>query len=154
MDNYVKAMAVMEELFARDCQFAMATAQGNVPSVRIVDTYWKDGAFYIVTHNSLQKVKELEGNEHVALCSQMNRFSGRGRNIGHPLKPENKAIRDTLTRVFEPWYHAHNDEGDAGMCIVKVQPEQGFFSKDGTGYKVDFAAQTAESFPFDFAPIE
>ena len=76
---------------------------------------------------------------------------------GHPLQPENSEIRAKLIQVFAPWYFEHNNENDENMCYVKVEPDSGFFHKDGTGYKVDFAAKTAERAPFSpdvIMPVE
>lgn len=150
METYRTAMALMRELFGRDYTFALATTEGKVPSVRFVDTFYDGAAFYVVTHERSQKVKELTKNPNVALCNKLYRFSGTARNIGHPHKAENGAIRGKLMQVFEPWYLAHNNEDDPGMCYVRIMPEYGFIYQDGTGYKIDFEKKTAERFPFDF----
>lgn len=154
MDNYEKALQTMNELFAKDCQFAMATVKGNTPSVRIVDTFFEDGSFYVVTYSKSQKVQELEENSQVSLCNEFYRFSGNAYNIGHPLLLENTAIREKLIKVFEPWYFAHNNENDENMCYVKIELEEGFFYKDKIGYKVNFKLKEAEQFPFDYDPDE
>lgn len=96
MSDLETAMIVMTELFSKDCVFALATSNENKPSVRMIDTYYKDGAFYAVTYANSEKVKELETNEKVALCNQAYRFDGIACNIGHPLKSENSAIREKL----------------------------------------------------------
>lgn len=150
MDIYEKALQIMNELFAKDCQFAMATVKGNKPSVRIVDTFFENDSFYVVTYSKSQKVQELEENSQVSLCNEFYRFSGNAYNIGHPLLLENKAIREKLIKVFEPWYFAHNNEDDENMCYVKIEVKEGFFYKDGIGYKVNFQLKEAEQFPFDF----
>lgn len=150
MELYQKAMQVMEELFAKDYQFAMATVRDSRPSVRFIDTYYKDGAFFVVTYAKSQKVQDLESNSQVALCNRLYRFSGNGYNIGHPSLPENQEIREKLIQVFEPWYFAHNNENDPNMCYVKIELTEGFFYKDGTGYKVDFQQKTAKQIPFNF----
>ncbi len=150
MDVYEKSIHVMNELFARDYQFAMATVKDNTPSVRFVDTFYESGSFYVVTHSKSQKVQELKINNQVSLCNKLYRFSGSGYNIGHPLLTENRAIREKLIKVFEPWYFAHNNENDENMCYVKIELKEGFFYKDGTGYKVSFQQKEAEQFPFDF----
>jgi hypothetical protein len=146
---FQQAMQVMSDLFARDCQFAMATARDNRPSVRYVDTFYEDGSFFVVTYANSQKVQELNVNSHVALCNGFYRFRGRAYNLGHPLQPENQEIRSKLIKVFEPWYFAHNDENDEHMCYVEIKLTDGFFYKDGTGYQVDFEQETAEAFPFE-----
>ena len=153
MNAYEKAMSAMGELFARDCQFALATAVDNVPSVRVVDTYYDAGGFYIVTYGKSQKAKQMEENAHVALCHNLYRFNGTAHRIGHPLDARNTGIREKLIDVFAPWYFAHNDENDPHMCYIRIDLIDGFFHKDGTGYKVDFTAKEADAFPFDFNPV-
>jgi len=150
MDTYEKALQVMNELFAKDSQFAMATVNGNTPSVRFVDTFFENGSFYVVTYSKSQKVQELKDNSQVSLCNKLYRFSGNANNIGHPLLLENRAIRENLIKVFEAWYFAHNNENDENMCYVKIEIKEGFFYKDGTGYKVNFQLKEVEQFPFDF----
>lgn len=150
MSDFKRAMSVMAELFGKDCVFALATADGNVPFVRMVDAYYENGAFYVVTCADSQKVGELEANERVSMCAEACRFSGIARNIGHPLSPQNAAIRQSLTRVFAPWYFKHNDEGNEKMCYVKIEPHRGFFYLNGTGYDVDFENKEVKSFPFVF----
>lgn len=150
MNTFEKGLNILEELFSRDYQFALATCENNSPSVRFVDSFYSNGAFYIVTYNKSQKVKEIESNPKVSLCNKLYRFTGNAYNIGHPLKKENKDIRNKLTDVFKDWYFEHNDESDENMCYVKVELESGFFYKDGTGYKLDFKTKQADEFTFNF----
>jgi len=150
MEVFEKSLKVMNELFARDYQFAFATANNNIPSIRFVDTYFDDGCFYIVTYAKSKKVKELEVNKNVSLCNKLYNFRGVAYNLGHPLKPENSEIREKLISAFEPWYFEHNNENDENMCYVKVELTNGFFYKNGTGFKVDFMAQKADEFPFEY----
>lgn len=149
MNIYEKALSVMKELFEKDCQFSLATAKENIPSVRVVDTYFKDEAFYVVTYSNSQKCKEIASNSNVSLCNNFYRFNGNAYNIGHPLKEENKELREILIKVFEPWYFAHNNEEHEHMCYVKIELKDGFFYKDGTGYKVNFKLKEAKEFPFN-----
>ncbi|KNY25312.1 pyridoxamine 5'-phosphate oxidase [Pseudobacteroides cellulosolvens] len=150
MSTYEKSLEILSELFSKDYQFALATSNENVPSVRFIDTYYEDCAFYIVTYEKSQKVIEMHGNKKVALCNKLYRFSGTAYILGHPLKDENKNIRSKLIEVFSSWYFKHNNENDENMCYIKIQLDSGFFYKDGIGYKVDFHAKTAEEFPFEF----
>lgn len=150
MDIYEKAIQIMNELFAKDYQLAMATVKGHTPSLRFVDTFFEDDSFYVVTHSKSQKIQELKDNSQVSLCNKLYRFSGNAYNIGHPLLLENRAIREKLIKVFEPWYFAHNNENDENMCYVKIKLHEGFFYKDGTGYKVNFQLKEVEQFPFDY----
>lgn len=148
MSALEKSMEVLSELFGKDVTFVLATASDNVVSARVVDAYYNNGVFWIVTYAKSNKVKDIESNPNIALCNNFHTFKGKACNAGHPLKEDNKAIREKLIRVFEPWYFAHNDENDEHMCYVKIVPESGVFHKDGTGYRVDFIGKTAEEFPF------
>ncbi|RII33480.1 pyridoxamine 5'-phosphate oxidase family protein [Clostridium chromiireducens] len=150
MTTYEKSLNVLEELFAKDYQFALATSNDNTPSVRFVDTFYDKSAFYIVSYAKSQKVKEIENNPKITMCNKLYRFTGIAHNIGHPLLEENLRIREKLTKAFEPWYFAHNNESDENMCYIKIELKQGFFYKDGTGYKIDFENREAEEFPFTF----
>jgi uncharacterized pyridoxamine 5'-phosphate oxidase family protein len=49
MTTFEKSLKVLNDLFAKDYQFALATLENDAPSVRIVDTYYNEGVFYIVT---------------------------------------------------------------------------------------------------------
>ncbi|MTK09986.1 MAG: pyridoxamine 5'-phosphate oxidase family protein [Hungatella sp.] len=150
MNAYEEGLGVLETLFARDYQFALATSNNNIPAVRFIDTFYDNGAFYIVTSQKSNKVKEIEQNPVVSLSKDLYRFTGFARNIGHPLLEENLKIREKLIKAFEPWYFAHNNENDENMCYIRVDLNQGLFYKDGTGFKVNFDNKTAEKFPFIF----
>lgn len=153
MDNYENAIKLMEKLFSRDYQFAMATTADNIPSLRFIDAYFNNGAFYAVTYANTHKVKEIAVNPNVALCSRKGySFSGKAYNIGHPLLPENSEIRSKLINAFESWYFKHNNEND-DICILKIKPESGFVHKDEMGYKINFIAKTAEIAPFNFDTV-
>ena len=150
MNVYEKALQVMIDLFKKDYQFALATVKDNKPSIRYIDTYYENETFYLVTYSQSQKVQEILSNNQVALCRNLYRFSGKAYLIGHPLLEENKEIREKLIRVFNPWYFEHNNEKDENMCYMKIELEEGFLYKDGTGYKVNFIQKEAEQFPFEF----
>jgi general stress protein 26 len=150
MTTYEQAKRVLEELFAKDYQFALATSDNTTPSVRLVDTFYDNGAFYIVSYAKSQKAKEIEKNPEIAMCNKLYRFSGKAYNIGHPLSEDNHAIREKLIKAFESWYFAHNNENDEEMCYLRIDLKHGFFYKDGTGYKIDFENRTADKFPFTF----
>ena len=151
MNDFENAIRVMKELFGRDYQFTLSTCRDNIPSSRFVDTYFDGESFYVVTYRLSQKVTEIESNPNVSLCSiKMHAFSGLAYNIGHPLKAENAEVRSVLVKAFEPWYFEHNNEADENMCYLKINPTTGFFHRDGTGYRIDFAEKTVETFPFVF----
>ena len=49
MNAYEEGLVVLDTLFARDYQFALATSNNNIPAVRFIDTFYNNRAFYIVT---------------------------------------------------------------------------------------------------------
>ena len=150
MNVYEEGLQVMEKLFAKDCAFALATAAAGAPDVRMVDVFYDDGSFYIVTHENSAKARQIAETPAVSFCAQCFRFYGEAKSVGHPLKPENAGIRAKLVRAFAPWYFRHNDENDEGMCYLRAELKKGFFYCDGTGYDMNFADKTAQSFPFVF----
>lgn len=149
INSYENALTVMNELFAKDFQFALATASNNIPSLRFIDTYFDGEFFYAITHSDSEKMKEIAINPNVALCcDRMYSFSGKARSIAHPLSPVNTEIRKKLVTAFESWYFNHNDENDECLCILQIEPNTGFIHKNGIGYKINFIEKTAEEFPF------
>lgn len=149
MSEYQQCLEIMTNLFSKDFPFNFATAKGNMPAVRVVDTYYDNEAFWIVTYSKSNKVIEIESNPNAALCSNLYSFKGKAFNVGHPLKESNKRIREKLIKVFESWYFIHNDENDENMCYVKFVPESGFFYKDGTGYKVNYVNKEVKKSLFE-----
>lgn len=149
MTSYEKSLKVMEDLFGKDVFFALATSHNDVPSIRMVDVFYDNGSFWIVTNGRSNKVNDIKSNPNVALCNHLYRFKGKAYYAGHPLCENNKEIRNKLIKAFEPWYFAHNNENDENMCYIRVDLQEGFFFKDGTGYKVDFENKMTEEFPFD-----
>lgn len=153
MKLYKKSMDIMNELFGRNYQFALATSYYDMPSVRFVDTFYYDESFYFVTDANSKKVKDIEANPNVSLCNKEYRFSGSAYNIGHPLEKHNAEIREKLLLAFEPWYFKRNSEKDENLTYIKIKLSNGFFYKDGRGYIVDFINNEVEDFPFEFNKI-
>lgn len=149
MNSFDESMIVMNELFGKDYQFALATTINDMPSIRFVDAFFDKGSFYIVTYDNTQKIKEINTNKNVSLCNEMYNFSGIAKNIGHPLDKKNHEIRKKLVKVFEPWYFIHNDESDEKMCYIEIKVTHGFCYKDGIGYKMDFINKKAKKISFE-----
>ncbi|NTV78828.1 MAG: pyridoxamine 5'-phosphate oxidase family protein, partial [Clostridiales bacterium] len=96
MDKFEKSMDVMKALFEKDFQFALATCVDQIPSVRYVDTFYSEGAFYMVTYKTSQKVREIEKNKNISMCHKLIRFRGEAYDIGHPLDEKKASIRAKL----------------------------------------------------------
>lgn len=149
--EYREVLRLLEAQFGKDCQFALATAADGRPTVRFVDACCFGGGFHIVTNAASRKARQIQVNPNVSLTSRrMHTFTGKAHLIGHPLEPQNAQVRERLIEAFRPWYFRHNDESSADMCYIRVDPEEGFFHRDGVGYRIDFLKKSAEAFPFVF----
>ena len=140
MTDFETALAIMDERFGRDRMISLATAVDNLPSVREVNGYYRDGSFYIITHALSGKMQQIALNPRVALSGEW--FSGHGlaENLGHVLKEENRELILTLRQVFSSWYHnGHVDETDPNTCILRVRLTDAVLFKDGTRYAIDYA---------------
>lgn len=119
------------------------------PSARIVDAYYEDGAFYIVTHVSSNKMKEIMINPEVAVCVIVENFTARGIgvNLGWVCDEKNTEIITKLRNTFAAWYYNANNEEDKGTCILKLQLTKGswYDAHEGIGTEIDFINKTAKS---------
>ena len=139
MTEHKKALAIMDDRFGRDRMISLATSVDDLPSVREVNGYYRDGSFYIITHALSAKMEQSARNPRVALSGEW--FSGHGlaENLGHVLKEENRELMSTLRQVFSSWYHnGHVDETDPNTCIIRVRLTDAVLWKDGVRYKMDF----------------
>lgn len=148
MRAYSECLEVLQQLFGREYSFMLATVKNNEPSVGMVDTIYEDGAFWIVTYATAGKADDISSNPNVALANRFHNFKGKAYYMGHPLKPENRKIRERMIQAFHGWYFRHNNEGDENMCYVKVVPEKGFVHKDGAGYLINFVEKSVRKTPF------
>lgn len=134
-----EARELMNERFRKNALLALATTDGRTPSVRAVNGYYEDGAFYIVTHALSRKMKQIEENPRVALCGE--RFNGHGlaENLGPFLDRRNEALAATLRQVFAFWYDdVHIDEADPNTCILRIRLTDGVLFAEGKQYDIQF----------------
>ena len=139
MSNFETTLAIMDQRFGRDRMISLATSVENLPSVRDVNGYYRDGSFYIITHALSGKMQQIAQNPRVAISGEW--FSGHGlaENLGHVLKEENRELILTLRQVFSTWYHnGHVDETDPNTCILRVRLTDAVLFKDGVQYKLNF----------------
>ena len=134
-----KAARLMAERFGHDTLLSLATMDGNRPSVRIVNSYYEDGAFYTVTWALSNKMKQIAANSDVAVCGEWFTANGLGENIGHPHDEQNAALMAKLRVVFAEWYdNGHVDESNPNTCILRVRLTEGVLLSHGTRYDIDF----------------
>ena len=57
----------------------MATMENATPSVRYVNAYYENGAFYVITHALSNKMKHIKDNLAVAIAGEW--FTAHGSSI-------------------------------------------------------------------------
>ncbi|MBQ8510208.1 MAG: pyridoxamine 5'-phosphate oxidase family protein [Clostridia bacterium] len=133
------AREVMDERFGHDTLLALATTDENTPWVRTVNSYYEDGAFYVITHALSRKMQQIEKNPSVAICGDWFTAHGIGENLGHILAPGNAALADRLRSAFASWYgNGHIDEADSNTCILRIRLTDGVLHDHGRVYHIDF----------------
>ena len=134
-----KAEEIMNERFHHDSLIALATMDGNKPSVRTVNSFYENGAFYIITYALSNKMKQIKENATVAICGDWFTAHGIGENLGHILDEKNAEIAGKLRTAFAEWYNnGHTNEEDPNTCILCVHLTDGVLLSHGTRYEIDF----------------
>ena len=68
MNRNPEAEAILQERFGKDSIIALATVEDGIPSVRNVNAYYEDGAFYIITYGLSGKMQQIAKNPTVAIA--------------------------------------------------------------------------------------
>lgn len=135
-----KALEIMRERFGSDSLIAVATIEEDRPSVRTVNSYYENGAFYVITHALSGKMKQIASNPNAAICGDWFTAHGIGENIGHVRDGKNAAIASKLREVFSAWYtNGHIDESDPDTCILRIRLTDGVLLSHGVRYDMDFS---------------
>jgi len=144
MNNYDAASRIMDERFGHDMLISVATIDGSRPSVRTVDAYYADGAFYSVTYALSGKMRQIGVNPEVAVCGEWFTAHGVGENLGHTRAEGNTAIMAKLRAAFASWFdNGHSNEDDPNTIILKIRLTDGVLFSNGTRYDIDFVNKTA-----------
>ena len=134
-----KAQEIMNERFGRDTLIALATMDGDRPSVRTVNSYYENGAFYVITHALSNKMRQLQQNPAAAICADWFTAHGIGENLGHILDKKNEDLASRLRAAFAGWYdNGHADEQDPNTCILCIRLTDAVLLSHGTRYDIDF----------------
>lgn len=130
---------LMNERFGKDNVIALATSEDNLPYVRYVNTYYEDGAFYIITYALSNKMKQIKKNPSISIAGDWFTATGKGMNLGWFGKAANKEMAEKLRNVFAEWIdNGHNNFEDENTIILCVQMEQGVLFSHGIRYEIDF----------------
>lgn len=111
MSKYDEAIKLLDEKVGnKDGLISLSTmalepgADGKSrPAARIVDAYYKDGAFYTVTYSTSGKMRQIAQNPEVAVCIIVESFTadGVGENPGWVCDEKNAAMMTKL-RKYSP----------------------------------------------------
>lgn len=144
MNDFQRADAVLTTQLGHDVPMSLATGADGKVSVRVVDGYYENGRIYLTSHSLSKKALEIAKNPQVALCKDLFRAEGTARNLGNPLLPENREIREVLRRIFVSFYDRHVLESDPGTCIIRIDLSHAVFFDKTHKYTMDFAKKSAE----------
>ena len=135
----IEALSILNERFGCDSLIALGTVEGTTPYVRAVNSYYENGAFYVVTHALSNKMKQIAVNPNVAICGEWFTGHGIGENLGHVLHPKNADMMDKLRVVFDKWYdNGHVDESDKNTVLLRIRLTDGVLLSHGTRYDIRF----------------
>lgn len=130
---------ILMERFGKDSLIALATVEDGIPNVRTVDSFYENGAFYILTYALSNKMKQIKNNSAVAISGECFTAHGIGRNLGWFCKKENEQIANKMKTLFSEWINnGHNNFQDENTCILRIELTDGVLFSEGNRYDIDF----------------
>lgn len=133
------ARKIMNDRFHKDSLIALATIDGNIPSVRTVNSFYEDGCFYTVTYALSGKMQQISKMPVVAVCGDWFTGHGIGENLGWIRRPENAELAAKLRSAFASWYdNGHTNEEDPNTVILRIRLTDGVLLHHGTRFDIDF----------------
>ena len=160
MCAYDQAMKLLDEqLGNRDQLISLSTialapsASGKSrPAARIVDAYYEDGAFYVVTSGRSDKMRQIAQNPEVAICAIVENFTADGiaQNLGWVGESENAEILAKLHTIFAAWYADANNDSDPNTCLLRIRLLKGTWTDahKGIRHEIDFIGKAVGEVPF------
>lgn len=155
MNKYDEAIKLLnEQVGNKDGLIALSTislepgADGKSrPASRIVDAYYEDGSFYIITYATSDKMQQIEKNPEVSVCIIVENFTanGIGENLGWVCDEKNAQMMTKLRKIFAEWYYEANNDEDPNTCLLRVRLTKGVWNDPHNGIRneIDFVNRTA-----------
>jgi len=133
------ALEILHDRFHRDSLIALATTDGITPHVRMVDAFYTDGSFYVITHAQSGKMQQIARNPRIAVSGDWFTGHGTGESMGAFSAPENAPVADMLRHVFAAWLdNGHTDLNDPQTVILRIRLVDGVLFHHGTRYELRF----------------
>jgi hypothetical protein len=134
----------MDERFGHDTLISIATIDGNRPAVRIVNSYYEGDSFFTVTYALSGKMKQMQANPEIAICSEWFTAHGIGENLGWVRDEKNAEIMAKLRTAFAEWYgNGHINESDPNSSLLRVRLTDAVLFHHGKKYEINFKNMTA-----------
>jgi uncharacterized pyridoxamine 5'-phosphate oxidase family protein len=155
MSKYDEAIKLLEEQVGnKDGLISLSTIAlepgpdgKSRPAARIVDAYYEDGAFYIVTYATSGKMQQIAQNPEVAVCIIVENFTadGIGENLGWVCDEKNAEMMTKLRTIFAEWYYEANNDEDPNTCLLRIRLTKGLWNDAHKGIRneIDFVNKTA-----------
>lgn len=103
---------------------------------QIVNAYYENGTFYLITYALSNKIKHIENNSTIAIAGEWFSAHGKGINLGYFGKKENQMIAEKLKKAFAEWIdNGHNNFDDENTIILCIELTDGRLLSHGTRYE-------------------
>ena len=128
---------LMKECFGHDMLMYVTTFDGQIPSVRIVNSYYENGSFYTITHGLSNKMEQIKKNPIVTISGgEWFCATGVGENLGYVGAEQNREIMGKLRIAFSAWLdNGDTDESNTNTCILRIKLENGTLFYKGKSYR-------------------
>lgn len=124
--------SLLTERFGRDTLLSLATLDHGRPSVRTVNAYYAEGAFYMITWAKSGKMRQIAENPEVGVCGEWFTGHAVAKNLGHVLLMENAGMLGRLRQAFAAWYgNEHVNEADPETILVQLRLKDGVLFHQG-----------------------
>jgi len=86
---------IINDRSVKNSIISLATCIDDMPSVRYVNAFYDNNAFYVLTNALSNKIKHTANNPNVAIAEEWFTASGKGENLGYFGREENMAIANS-----------------------------------------------------------
>ncbi|NLY46287.1 MAG: pyridoxamine 5'-phosphate oxidase family protein [Tissierella sp.] len=104
------------------------------PAVRMVCAYYENGAFYVSTGATKNKMLQIENNNQVSVAGLgWYSFQGRAENLGWVKDEKNAEIRAKFKEIFN-WFDEVGDEDNPNSIVLRIALTEGVIIDNAEKY--------------------
>lgn len=141
---YRRGLEVMTENFGHVTEMCLASGANNLISARDLNAYYREGKFFVLSKMGNTLMHDITVNPNVGLCHGSHNMHGVARSLGHPLDPQNVAIRKEMKREFSLNYDEYVTEDNPDMRIVEITLTHAETFTRYHRYEIDYVNQMGE----------